>query len=523
MNYYLLIAFGIGCLIRLVPLAISFPYPIGYDAINYYLPNLYHFESNWPILVTEFPIYIATVYIFSFIFSFDVYYSFVASNVVLYGIFSMTIYLLSNKVLNQSLKMSLVFTIFAIFQFGTLRISWDLFRDLFSLSLFNLFLLLVNYLNKKNAWNRFISVLTVFSISVLTVFSDRMVGMLLISVSFIFTIIYKQKYLFMINAFFAFSFLFYFLTFDKITFVSANVNFVDMLLNPLYDRNTFSNVDISILFLSIYGPLMPFFVYGFIKTKLKDGFLIMKIPLLICLLLSFTWIFIPNYGYLVPERWLLVLGIYMSLIAIYGFLLVVDSSLGSKSKSTRKGIVVLFLLVFVVYGSLFAVMPYGVTYSLPSFFHENTGFVFPLSMLFNTLDVKDNHQMIKLIDWINSNTANGSTLIGTKHLKGWFSLFLDHPRKYLYAEDFNNPGGISYNGKARLNHSDTLEKNLALYLCPNIDNGTNPNSSPRYINTSIYFIDYGNNFYADNPFFQHMIYNSKKFIVYNLSSYACGS
>jgi hypothetical protein len=213
----------------------------------------------------------------------------------------------------------------------------------------------------------------------------------------------------------------------------------------------------------------------------------------------------------------------MSLIAIYGFLLIVDSSLGLKNKSTRKGIVFLFLLAFVVYGSLFAIIPYGVTYSLPSFFHENTGFVFPLSMLFNTLDVKDNPEMIKLIDWINSDTANDSTVVGTKHWKGWFSLFLDPPRKYLYAEDFNNPGGIPYNGKARLNYSDTLEKNLALYLCPNIDNGTNSHSSSGYINTSLYFIDYSNNFYADNPFFQHMDYSSKKFIAYNLTSYACGS
>lgn len=216
----------------------------------------------------------------------------------------------------------------------------------------------------------------------------------------------------------------------------------------------------------------------------------------------------------------------MSLIAVYGFVSFVDSSLGLKSKikSTRKGIVSLFLLVFVVYGSLFAIMPHGVTYSLPSFFRENTGFVFPLSMLYNTLDVKDNPEMIKLIDWINSNTANGSTVIGTKHWKGWFSLFLDPPRKYLYAEDFNNSGGgISSNGKARLNYSDILEKNLTLYLCPDIDKGTNLHSSSRYINTSVYFIDYRSNFYADNPFFQDLDYNSKKFIVYNLTSYACGS
>ncbi len=435
----------------------------------------------------------------------------------------MTIYLLSNKVLNRSLKMSLVFTIFAIFQFGALRISWDLFRDLFSLIMFNLFLLLVNHLNKKNAWNRFISVFTVFSVSVFTVFSDRMIGMLLIFVSFIFSVIYKQKYLFMINAFFAFSFLLYFLTFDRITFVSANVNFIDMLLNPLYDRNTFSQFDISILFLSLYGTLIPFFAYGFINTILKDSFLIIKIPLLVSLLLSFTWIFIPNYGYIVPERWLLIFGTYMSLIAIYGFLLIVNSSLGLKNKNTRKGVIILFLLVFVVYGSLFAVVPYGVTYSLPSFFHENTGFDFPLSMLFNTLDVKDNQEMIKLIDWVNSNTVDNSTVIGTKHWRGWFSLFLDPPRKYLYAESFANPGDISYNGKVGLTYTDIIEKNLLLYLCPKIDNGTDSQSSLRYVNTSLYFIDYKNNIYANNPFFQHVDYNSKKFSVYNLTSYACSS
>ena len=510
-----------GCLIRLVPLAISFPYPIGYDTVNYYLPNLYHFESNWPKLVTEFPIYIATVYVFSIVFSVDVYYSFLASNIILYGIFSMTIYLLSNRVLNQSLKMSLVFTVFTIFQIGTLRISWDLFRDIFSLIMFNLFLLLVNHLNKKNAWNRFISVLTVFSISVLTVFSDRMIGMLLISVSFIFSNIYKQKYLFMINAFFALSFLLYFLTFDRITFVSANANFIEMLLNPLYDRNAFSNVDISVLFLSLYGPLIPFFAYGFIYTILRDSFLIIKIPLLISLLLSFTWILIPNYGYLVPERWLLIFGIYMSLIAIYGFLLIVDYSLGLKNKSTRKKVIFLFLIVFVAYGSLFAIMPYGVTYSLPSLFHENTEFVFPLSMLFNTLDVKDNPEMIKLIDWINSNTSNESAVIGTKHWRGWFSLFLDPPRKYLYAEDFDNPGNNSYNGEGRLNYSDNLEKNLALYLCPHTNVGVHLPYSPRPSNASLYFVDYGNNVYADNPFFQSVDYNSKKFSVYNLTSYTC--
>ena len=312
--YYLLIAFGIGCLIRLVPIVINFPYPVGYDSINYYLPNLYHFENNWITLITSFPVYITVVYLFSSLFYVDIYYSFLISNVFLYGFFSMTIYLLSKKIMNQSSNRSLIFTIFVIFQLGTLRISWDLFRNLFSLILFNLFLLLIYNFNKKNTLVHFISLASIFSISLITIFSDRMIGILLIIVSFISSLIYKQKYLFMINTFFASSFLFYFLSFDKITFVSSNINFLDTLLNPLYGNNTFSQLDISILFLSMYGILIPFFISGFVFTKFRDGILLIKIPLIITLFFSFTWIFIPNYGYLVPERWLLIFGIYMSLI-----------------------------------------------------------------------------------------------------------------------------------------------------------------------------------------------------------------
>ncbi len=199
--YYLLIAFGIGCLIRLVPIIINYPFPVGYDSINYYLPNLYHFENNWITLITSFPVFITIVYLFSYFFNIDLYYSFLTSNVILYGLFSVTIYLLSNKVLNQSQNRSLIFTVFVIFQLGTLRISWDLFRNLFSLVLFNLFLLLVYNFNKKNTLGHFISILTIFLISIITIFSDRLIGILLIIVSFIFSFIYKQKYLLMVNTF----------------------------------------------------------------------------------------------------------------------------------------------------------------------------------------------------------------------------------------------------------------------------------------------------------------------------------
>lgn len=508
--YCLLIAFGIGCLIRLVPIVINYPFPIGYDSINYYLPNLYHFENNWNILITSFPVFISIVYLFSYVFNTDLYYSFLVSNVILYGLFSVTIYLLSNKVLNQPRNRSLIFTVFVIFQLGILRISWDLFRNLFSLILFNLFLLLIYNFNKKNTLGHFISIVTIFSISLITIFSDRMIGILLIIVSFIFSFIYKQKYLLMVNTFFTISFLYYFLTFDRITFASSNINFLDILLNPLYGKNAFSQSDISILFLSVYGVLIPFFIPGFILTKFRDNILIIKIPLMITLFFSFTWIFIPNYSYLVPERWLLILGIYLSLIAIYGFFLLIDYYLSLRHGRLKKGVISIFLFIFVIYGFLFTIMPHGVIFSLPSFFQENTRFIFPFSMNFNSIKIKDNPDLLRSIDWINSNTPSNSTIIGTKDWRGWFSLFLNPSHQYLYTEEFVNINDTSLNKNQIKDFKISLGKKF-YYLCVHNKNYKN--------NAFLYFIDLNKIYNAS--LFSNVMYHTKNFLIYNLSQQIC--
>ena len=99
-----------------------------------------------------------------------------------------------------------------------------------------------------------------------------MIGILLIIVSFIFSFVYKQKYLFIINAFFAFSFLFYFFAFDRITFISTHADFLNTLLNPLYDKNAFSKLDLyCFVFVSLWD-FNPFFVPRFFFTKLNGPY-----------------------------------------------------------------------------------------------------------------------------------------------------------------------------------------------------------------------------------------------------------
>ena len=56
-KHIVLFLFSTACLIRLLPEVISYPYPIGYDVINYYIPVTTNFSEHWAQVSTQFPLY----------------------------------------------------------------------------------------------------------------------------------------------------------------------------------------------------------------------------------------------------------------------------------------------------------------------------------------------------------------------------------------------------------------------------------------------------------------------------------
>ncbi len=510
---YLLFVFLIGCFIRALPAILSYPFPVGYDSINYYLPVLFHIENNWNDLLKSFPVYTILVYLSSLFLFNDLYNTFIFSTIFLYGFFATTIFLISKKIMNQSSNRSLCFTIFVIFQLSVLRMSWDLSRDILALIFFHIFLLVVYYFDaiklKLNNNNLFLYLL-LFLIFFFGIFSDKTIGILLITTSLFFSIILNKKPILVIDIVFLISFIMYFFMFDKATFVSNGTNFVDTLWNPIHDQNSYSRYDIVILFLSLYGILLPFFMAGI--NRLKKNSIFLKIPLIVILLFTFFGIFVPNYSYLVPERWVILLGIYLSLIAIFGLFSIVDNSaLFPKLKNI---IICLFLGGFITYGFLFAIMPYGVSFSIPSFFKNQTDFIFPTSMLFNSLEINKNFDLVKSIDWINYNTPQNSIIVGTKHLRGWFDLFLGNERRYEFLEPL-------------LTHSNNRINNTQIFYW--LNKLQNSESSNMVISTSaiqnlvprpIFFIDYVEDKYIYTNSNQNFcqITESKNFIIYKLTS-----
>jgi hypothetical protein len=513
--FAILIVFGIGCLIGIIPVIQNFPFPVGYDSINYYLPALYDLNSN-PVIGGElFPVYILLVYIFYLISFSDLYLAFNVVNIVLYGSLSVTTFLLIRNVLAQSVKKSILFTIFVMFQLSTLRIAWDLHRDILALVFLNLCLVIINHLKSfdDNGSVR-LQYVTASILYVATIFSDRMIGILLIISSFFFSIIYKLKPLVAVNLLLLLLFLTYFFLLDDITFVSIGSNPIDVLMNPVFNKNSLSPYDFVVLFLSLNGILIPFFILGFLK---KTDTPILKIPTLVTIVLSFSWLFIPNYYYLVPERWIILSGFFISIFGLYGFLLTVDKLVNSKFK---KLVSVLFISSFVMYGILFIILPYGIVFTIPAIFQNHTGSTIPLSMSFNSLEISKNQDLVKSIDWINTNTKNDSEIIGTLHWRGLFHLFLEKPRQYTFIET------ISFS-----DDNSTMKKNLTGFSTPfknKIDiQCTNrvemhANISATFGNErNIYLIDLKSGNHGAHYHYP-IVYNSKYFNIYEITGSICG-
>jgi hypothetical protein len=62
-KYAILFIFSIASLVRTVPELIAYPYPIGYDVINYYIPVVTNFDKYWPTISGQFPFYVSLLYV----------------------------------------------------------------------------------------------------------------------------------------------------------------------------------------------------------------------------------------------------------------------------------------------------------------------------------------------------------------------------------------------------------------------------------------------------------------------------
>ena len=419
-KYAVLFIFSIASLIRILPELIAYPYPIGYDVINYYIPVVTNFDKFWSTISTQFPFYVSLLHVINTSLSISPHFVVTTFAILTYGIFGISVFFIGRKILKIDISYSMYLAFFIIFQLTVLRTTWDLHRDLFSLS--TMFLMFSLIYNRKQTNNRI--VIAALILSAITAMSDRMVGLLCTISLLIYTFTDKNRLTILCSVVCTFFFVAS-LVYGYGTLYSNPIESLKSLPQTI-SPTLYNPTNLLILFLVYNGLVTPVGIIGFKVAKNK----LLKIPLLISVTGAFSWLIFQDLELLVADRWIILCGIFLSIFAGYGIIQLAQK----KNTYIAKILAASFLCIVVAIGIIYAVMPYDgfSVYGIVGKYIQN--FV-PLTMQFNSLDISHNDNLIDLISWINKNTDPNSLIIGAKHWRGWMEIKLQDKRAYLSSDN----------------------------------------------------------------------------------------
>ena len=428
-----LMIFPIGCIVRLIPELFAYPFPIGYDVINYYMPMVTNFDEHWIQISSQFPLYVSILHLIKTGMGLTAHVIVVTIAILMFGMLSISIFFLSHKLLKVGIRYSLFVTLFSIFQIATLRTTWDLHRDIFAISTMFLTFSLIGHNRKTELnWKYYLMILILSS---LTVVADRMIGLLFTLSLLIYSFVVRDRSirlcamfvlsLFSIAIFTSHNFL------DHILQETMNTLKVDPLsVSSSLSSHTYNPSTLLNLFLVIDGLLVPTGIVGY--KFLKNP--ILKIPLIITIIGSFSWIAFPDKASLVADRWIVLSGIFLSIFAAYGIIVLIQRlKIGS--------IFIIFVILTFILG---AVIISGIGYEIDPKFKplllyivddNNIRYFVPFNMQFNTVEIRDNAKVISSINWINNNSEKNALIIGDKYLDGFMELYLRDKRTFQTSDD----------------------------------------------------------------------------------------
>ena len=426
-KYPYLIIFSIAVIVRVIPELEALPFPIGYDVINYYLPVLVNFDNHWTSASNQFPLYVVLLHLIISITHIDPRLVVTATAVLIFGIFSTVVYSIAKNNFHLSNYQSIFLSLFVIFQVSVLRTSWDLHKDMLALTIT---LYCLSYLGTiSNASKRIL--LTILPLSIISVLSDRMIGFLLTSVYVLYSLVKRERMIAILAS--ITTVIFVFGLYNNVDTITNNIMLGSASIaskDPL--QQSYNSLNLGVLFLVMCGILLPTGVIGIMKAKIS----ILKIPLILSLVGSFTWIIYPGTSALLPDRWIVIFSIIFSIFSGYGFITLIESK--RIAISHKKFVNYLAILIpFVFLGFIFATSPNGSYLNPYGLFHEYMHYYDPMTMQYNSISIPESESLVALIDWFNHNTPSGSLIVGSKHLRGWMELDLKN-RTFLFSDNITN-------------------------------------------------------------------------------------
>ena len=405
--------------LRVIPELVASPYPVGYDTVNYYIPMITNLEQNWQSVSDDFPLYVLILYFIMVATGLSAHSVVVGSAVALFGLFAIAVFYVSRKLLKITPWQSVIVTTFVIVQLSVLRTAWDLHRDLLALSI-----MLIVFCLLASRERSLSLIILLIALACFTAAIDRMVGLLLLASLGAGAVLYRSRSMMILAGISGVLFISLLAASNLGTIESAGRGEAFASSAP----SQISRFDYLVLFGVLNGGVIVPTVLGFMQAK----HVLLKVPLIVSGVGSLSWLVLSDPRMFVPERWMIIFGVFASLFAGDCIL---------KTVQPRKHgnlIIASVLLGFGVIGIAYAALPYDRPFPLFALAKDHIEPFMPVTMQFNALDVQDNDALIVAIGDINRNTEETAIIVGAKHWRGFMDIHLEEPRIYKFSEDPRN-------------------------------------------------------------------------------------
>jgi hypothetical protein len=402
--------------LRALPEIVAFPYPIGYDVVNYYIPVVEHFDERWVTTASQFPLYVLLLNAVQTATGLPAQPVVAAVAVGVFGFFGMSLYCVGRSLLKLGIASSVFVAIFVVVQMAVLRTAWDLHRDVFALAAM---MLVFSLLGRNNGWK---GIVVILALAALSVAADRMIGALLCISLLVYAAMTWRKDVTVASIFAVGLFSTLMVASYSAPGASEGIAVSAEKTEIFYDPQ-----NLLILFAVVNGMLVVPAAVGFLRVKNH----LLKIPLLVCVVGSFSWLAFPDIGQLVADRWVILAGIFLAVFAGYGILRVVRN----RPPLQKAAIAGAVIAVFAAIGITYAVMPYDSPFTLYAVTRADTENFGPVTMQFSSLDVRDTGRLLSTIEWINQNTEPDAVIVGEKHWRGFMEVYLKDERTYRFSDD----------------------------------------------------------------------------------------
>ncbi len=418
----LLLSFLIPAVFRAIPEILAGPYPIGFDTVTWYAPIIAGAQRNglgsaFNLIIQSqrAPLFNSLLVVTALI-PVHPFSILKVTGPLLLGFFSLCVYVMVRTVFRVNREVALFTALFVSLYFVTLRLSWDLFRNLFG---YAIFLLTIRQMYATTGTR---NTVLVGVMAILTFLSHELVGVLLLSTLMALSarIWWKERrvhapYVFLaLVGLVALAYYAHWLVSPGDRTVLGSVPIVPrgLVTNYLELDGFFGYEGVGDLYLSVLSlsalVLLPLLLLVFRSSRPRAQIGIWTGLLLVA---GLSPLILPVFAAPLWYRWILMAAVPLAVLAAI--------QVSQKSPRVAATISVILLLS----ASLYAFLPAGS--ALPVFASSYTVRFLPSSMLQNTGPLQDSPSIIEVLEWLTNNAPSGSLLLAHYAFTGWALLYTE--------------------------------------------------------------------------------------------------